>query len=103
MTSTKRIGFFERYLTVWVFLCMVVGVLIGTIAPDTVSMVSRLEFARGSHVNIPIAILIWAMIYPMMLKVDFSSIGGVARKPKGLLITLLVNWIIKPLSMAFLA
>ena len=66
-------------------------------------MVSRLEFARDSHVNIPIAVLIWAMIYPMMLKVDFSSIGGVARKPKGLLITLLVNWIIKPLSMAFLA
>jgi len=103
MTSTKRIGFFERYLTVWVFLCMVVGVLIGSIAPDAVSMVSRLEFARDSHVNIPIAILIWAMIYPMMLKVDFSSIGGIARKPKGLLITLFVNWIIKPLSMAFLA
>jgi ACR3 family arsenite transporter len=103
MISTKRIGFFERYLTIWVFLCMVVGVLVGSIAPETVSMVSRLEFARDSHVNIPIAILIWAMIYPMMLKVDFSSIGGVARKPKGLLITLFVNWIIKPLSMAFLA
>jgi ACR3 family arsenite transporter len=103
LTSRRRIGFFERYLTIWVFLCMVVGVLIGSIAPNAVSVISRLEFARDSHVNIPIAILIWAMIYPMMLKVDFSSIGGVARKPKGLLITLFVNWIIKPLSMAFLA
>ena len=103
LTTEKRIGFFERYLTIWVFLCMVVGFLVGSAAPETVSMLSRLEFARDSHVNLPIAILIWAMIYPMMLKVDFSSIGGVARRPKGLLITLLVNWIIKPLSMAFLA
>jgi len=102
-TTPKRLAFFERYLTVWVFLCMVAGVALGTLAPDLTDRVSRLEFGRGSQVNIPIAVLIWLMIYPMMLKVDFSAIGGVARKPKGLAVTLFVNWLVKPFSMALLA
>jgi ACR3 family arsenite transporter len=99
----KRLEFFERYLTVWVFLCMMVGVALGKLAPGLISSLSRLEFGEGSQVNIPIAVLIWLMIYPMMLKVDFSAIGGVARKPKGLAVTLFVNWMVKPFSMALLA
>ena len=98
----KRLAFFERNLTLWVLLCMVAGVLLGTFAPKSVSALSAWEFGNDSHVNIAIAILIWLMIYPMMLKIDFSSIGGVARRPKGLLVTLFVNWIVKPFSMAFL-
>ena len=99
----KRLAFFERNLTLWVLLCMVAGVILGTVAPKAVASLSGMEFGHDSHVNVPIAILIWLMIYPMMLKIDFSSIGGVARKPKGLLVTLFVNWIVKPFSMAFLA
>jgi arsenite transporter len=99
----RRLGFFERYLTVWVLLCMVIGVAFGKLFPDLTTVLSRLEFGRGSHVNVPISVLLWLMIYPMMLKVDFSSIGGIARKPKGLLVTLFVNWLIKPFSMALLA
>ena len=99
----KRLAFFERNLTLWVLLCMIAGVLLGTAAPKVVTSLSRMEFGHDSHVNVPIAILIWLMIYPMMLKIDFGSIGGVARKPKGLLVTLFVNWTVKPLSMAFLA
>ncbi|MBX3745934.1 MAG: ACR3 family arsenite efflux transporter [Verrucomicrobiae bacterium] len=99
----KRLAFFERYLTLWVFLCMIVGVLLGKLAPGWTASLSRMEFGQGSQVNVPIAILIWLMIYPMMLKVDFGSIGGIARRPKGLLVTLFVNWLIKPFSMAFLA
>ncbi len=99
----KRLAFFERYLTVWVFLCMVVGVLLGRLAPDLTGSLSRMEFGEGSQVNVPIAVLIWLMIYPMMLKVDFGAIGGIARRPVGLLVTLFVNWLIKPFSMAFFA
>jgi len=99
----KRLAFFERYLTVWVFLCMVAGVAIGRMLPDFTSALSRLEFGAGSQVNIPIGVLLWLMIYPMMLKVDFSALGNIARRPKGLMVTLLVNWLVKPLSMAFLA
>ncbi len=101
-TAPKRLAFFERFLTVWVFLCMVVGVAAGKFAPQFTSNVSRLEFGQGSHVNAPIAVLIWLMIYPMMLKVDFTALGGIARKPKGLAVTLFINWLIKPFSMAFL-
>jgi len=82
---------------------MVAGVILGTAAPKAVASLSNMEFGHDSHVNVPIAILIWLMIYPMMLKIEFSSIGGVAQKPKGLLVTLFVNWIVKPFSMAFLA
>jgi ACR3 family arsenite transporter len=99
----KRLAFFERYLTIWVLLCMVIGVAFGKLLPGLTSTLSKLEFGQGSQVNVPIGILLWLMIYPMMLKVDFSSIGGIARRPKGLLVTLFVNWLIKPFSMALLA
>ena len=98
----KRLDFFERYLTLWVFVCMVVGVGLGTIFPGVTRAVAQLEFSKGSHVNILIAVLIWLMIYPMMLKIDFGGIKGVFAKPKGLFITLFVNWLVKPFSMALL-
>jgi ACR3 family arsenite transporter len=98
----KQLDFFERYLTVWVFVCMVVGVGLGTIFPGVTRVMGQLEFSKGSHVNIPIAVLIWLMIYPMMLKIDFGGLKGVFAKPKGLLITLIVNWLVKPFSMALL-
>jgi ACR3 family arsenite transporter len=102
-TEKKRLAFFERYLTLWVFLCMIVGVALGKLLPDVTAALSRLEFGQGSQVNVPIGILLWLMIYPMMLKVDFGAIGGIARKPKGLMVTLFVNWLVKPFSMALLA
>ena len=101
--ALKRLDFFERYLTVWVLACMVVGVAVGKLLPGPTATLSKLEFGRGSQVNVPIGVLLWLMIYPMMLKVDFSALGGIARRPKGLLVTLFVNWLIKPFSMAFLA
>ena len=101
--APRRLAFFERYLTVWVLLCMVVGVGFGKLLPDITATLSKLEFGRGSQVNVPIGILLWLMIYPMMLKVDFSAIGGIARRPKGLMVTLFVNWLVKPFSMALLA
>lgn len=90
------ISFFQRYLTVWVFLCMVVGVLLGHFAPALPELMCRFEYAR---VSIPMAILIWVMIYPMMLKVDFQSIKNVGKNPKGLFVTWIVNWLIKPFTM----
>jgi arsenite transporter len=99
----KRLGVFESCLTLWVFLCMVAGVAFGKLFPDVSAQVSQMQFGHDSQVNIPIGILLWLMIYPMMLKVDFSAIGSIARRPKGLAVTLLVNWLIKPFSMAFLA
>ncbi|MEI7958859.1 MAG: ACR3 family arsenite efflux transporter [Verrucomicrobiota bacterium] len=99
----RQLAFFERYLTVWVFLCMIAGIVLGKLAPSLTSALSKMEFGQGSQVNIPIAVLIWLMIYPMMLKVDFTALGGIARKPRGLLVTLFVNWLVKPFSMALLA
>ena len=99
----KRLAVFERYLTVWVLVCMVAGVAFGKLLPDLTASLGKLEFGQGSQVNVPIGILLWLMIYPMMLKVDFSAIGGVAKRPKGLMVTLLVNWLVKPFSMALLA
>jgi ACR3 family arsenite transporter len=99
----KRLNFFERYLSLWVLICMVVGIALGKLLPGAISALSKLEFGQGSQVNVPIAILIWLMIFPMMLKIDFGSLGGIARKPKGLLITIFVNWLVKPFGMAFLA
>jgi ACR3 family arsenite transporter len=93
---------FERYLSAWVALCMVLGVLVGKFVPGLVNALREMEFGTGSHINIPIAILIWLMIYPMMLKIDFGSVMNVGRRPKGLLITIFVNWLVKPFSMAFL-
>ncbi len=90
------IGFFEKYLTVWVILCMAFGVLIGTGLPAVPAFLGRFTYA---NVSIPIAILIWLMIYPMMLKVDFKSVRDVGRNPKGLFVTWVTNWLIKPFTM----
>jgi len=102
-TSEKRLNLFERYLTVWVGLCMVAGVALGKWVPDAVQVLRDLEFGDSSHVNLPIAVLIWLMIIPMMMKVDFASLRHVGKRPKGLFVTLLVNWLVKPFSMAFIA
>lgn len=97
------LGFFERYLSLWVALCMAAGVAFGKLVPAFVQHLRGIEFGQGSQINMPIAVLIWLMITPMMMKVDFSSIRNVGRKPAGLLVTLLVNWVVKPFSMALLA
>lgn len=94
--KVSGIGFFERYLTVWVILCMIAGVLIGKFLPGIPTFLGRFEYAE---VSIPIAILIWLMIYPMMLKVDFQSIKNVGKNPKGLYVTWITNWLIKPFTM----
>jgi arsenite transporter len=101
--AVKRLNLFERYLTIWVGLCMVAGVALGKWAPNVVQSFRDLEFGVDSHINVPIAILIWLMIIPMMMRVDFAAVRNVGRKPKGLFITLFVNWVVKPFSMAFLA
>ncbi len=101
--APKRLNYFERYLTVWVGLCMIVGVLVGKVLPDSIDQLRRLEFGAGSQINIPIAVLIWLMIVPMMMKVDFASIRNVGKRPRGLFVTLFVNWLVKPFSMAFIA
>ncbi len=101
--ARKRLNYFERYLTVWVGLCMLVGVLVGKALPEAIDQLRKLEFGAGSQINIPIAVLIWLMIVPMMMKVDFASIRNVGRKPRGLIVTLFVNWLVKPFSMAFIA
>ena len=94
--KSSGIGFFEKYLTVWVILCMVAGVLIGRFLPGIPAFLGKFEYA---NVSIPIAILIWLMIYPMMLKVDFQSIKDVGKNPKGLFVTWVTNWLIKPFTM----
>ncbi len=93
-TETRRLNVFERYLTLWVALCMVAGVVLGKALPGLTGAVRGLEFGSGSQINIPIAVLIWLMIYPMMLKIDFSSILGVRQRPRGLVVTLVVNWLV---------
>lgn len=93
-------GFFERYLTVWVGLCIVVGIAIGQFMGDSIKVLSDLNI---STVNVPVAILVWLMIYPMMVQIDFSSITKVGSNPKGLALTLSINWLIKPFTMAFFA
>ncbi len=103
MDKAGGLGFFERYLSVWVALCMAAGVIFGKLLPSSIRALRGLEFGQDSQINVPIAVLIWLMITPMMMKVDFSSIRNVGRKPAGLLVTLLVNWVIKPFSMALLA
>jgi ACR3 family arsenite transporter len=101
--SGSGLGYFERYLSLWVALCMLAGVGLGRLLPAAVDQLRRIEFGEGSQINLPIAVLIWLMITPMMMKIDFSSIRNVGRRPTGLLITLFVNWIVKPFSMAALA
>jgi ACR3 family arsenite transporter len=101
--AAAGLGFFERYLSLWVALCMAAGVILGKALPSLTAGLRGIEFGQGSQINAPIAVLIWLMITPMMMKVDFSSIKNVGRRPTGLLVTLLVNWVIKPFSMALLA
>lgn len=96
----KGLGIFERYLTIWVALCIVVGILIGQFIPVIPRTLNKFEYY---NVSIPVAILIWLMIYPMMLKIDFTSILGAAKKPKGLVVTCVTNWVIKPFTMYFIA
>ncbi|MCK9199135.1 MAG: ACR3 family arsenite efflux transporter [Bacilli bacterium] len=98
MESKKKTGisFFEKYLSIWVLICMAVGVLIGAYLPIIPETLSKFEYA---NVSIPVAILIWLMIYPMMLKIDFDSIKRVKDNPKGLVITWITNWLIKPFTM----
>lgn len=92
----KGISLFQRYLTIWVFLCMTAGILVGKIIPVVPERLNELSIAG---ISVPIAILIWIMIYPMMMKVDFESIKQVGKNPKGLVITCIVNWLIKPFTM----
>ena len=92
-------GIFERYLSVWVGLCILLGVVLGNAAPEVFTALAAFEFAR---VNLVVAALIWIMIYPMMVQVDFGSIRDIRNRPKGLIITLVVNWLIKPFTMAAL-
>ena len=92
----QDISFFEKNLTLWVLICMVIGVLIGRFIPIVPNTLGKLEFY---NVSIPTTILLWIMIYPMMLKIDFKSIKDIGKNPKGLFITWFVNWIIKPFTM----
>ena len=90
---------FERYLSVWVGLCIIAGIVLGQVLPGLFGVLAGIEYA---HVNFPVAVLIWAMVWPMMIGVDFSSLRQVGRTPKGLIITLVINWLIKPFTMAAL-
>lgn len=92
-------GLFERYLTLWVGLCILLGVVLGNLMPGVFQFIAGLEYA---HVNLVVALLIWIMIYPMMVQIDFPALKDIGRKPKGLVLTLVVNWLIKPFTMAAL-
>ena len=94
--TNQEIGFFEKYLTLWVVICMIAGVLISQFLPQFPAFLNQFEYA---NVSVPIAILIWIMIYPMMMKVDFQSIRNVGKNPKGLFVTWITNWLIKPFTM----
>lgn len=98
--SNKGISFFQKYLTVWVIICMVIGILIGNFIPEIPEFLNKFEYAK---VSIPVAILIWIMIYPMMMKVDFQSIKNLKNNPKGLYVTWITNWLIKPFTMYAIA
>lgn len=92
-------GIFERYLTLWVAACIITGILLGNIIPGLFTAIAGLELA---HVNLVVAVFIWIMIYPMMVQIDFSAIKDVGKRPKGLMLTLVINWLIKPFTMAAL-
>lgn len=96
MSKLQGISFFDKYLSIWVALCIIAGIAIGKLIPAVPELLGKLEYA---NVSIPIAILIWIMIFPMMLKIDFTSIVNAVKMPKGLTVTLTVNWLIKPFSM----
>lgn len=103
MPAAKRLNVFERFLTLWVGLCMVLGIVLGTAVPGGIATLRNWEVGEGSQINVSIAILIWLMIIPMMMKVDFGAVRRVGQRPRGLLVTLFVNWVVKPFSMAFVA
>ncbi|MEE4249180.1 MAG: bile acid:sodium symporter, partial [Alcanivoracaceae bacterium] len=92
-------GLFERYLTVWVGLCIAVGVGLGLLLPDAFAVIAGIEYA---HVNLVVAVLIWAMIFPMMVQVDFAAIKEIRKQPQGIWLTLVINWLVKPFTMALL-
>ena len=92
-------GLFERWLSVWVALAIAAGVALGSLFPTLFAGVAALEFA---HVNLLVAVLIWVMIYPMMVQIDFAAVRDVGKRPRGLVLTLIVNWLIKPFTMALL-
>lgn len=96
MEKKQGIGFFEKYLTIWVALCIIIGIAVGQWLPAIPQTLSKFEYA---NVSIPVAILIWLMIYPMMLKVDFQSVKNVGKRPKGIIVTGVTNWLIKPFTM----
>jgi ACR3 family arsenite transporter len=98
--TTEAMGFFERWLTLWVALAMITGLILGTVAPALVDSIAAAEVAS---INLVVAVLIWAMVFPMMVGVDFGAVKDLARQPRGLLITLTINWLIKPFTMAALA
>ena len=99
MSTSKPISFFERYLTLWVFLCILAGIALGQLLPDLFQAIGALEVAQ---VNLPVGLLIWVMIIPMLVKVDFGALHEVCQHVRGIGVTLFVNWLIKPFSMAFL-
>ena len=99
-TSKKQLPIFERYLSLWVALCIAAGIGIGQLAGDSIQVLADAEIYK---VNIPIAVFIWLMIYPMMLQIDFGSIKNVGKAPKGIILTVIINWMIKPFTMAFFA
>ena len=92
-------GLFERYLSIWIFLAIAIGIISGNIVPNIFVLIAELEYA---HVNLVVAVFIWVMIFPMMVQIDFSAVRDVSKRPKGLLLTLVINWLIKPFTMAAL-
>mgnify|MGYP000128354288 CR=1 FL=1 len=98
-TAPAPMSVFERYLTVWVFLCIVVGIGLGQLWPGAFQAIGRMEVAQ---VNLPVGVLIWVMVIPMLMKVDFAALGEVRQHMRGIGVTLVVNWLVKPFSMAFL-
>lgn len=98
--ESEQMNFFERYLSLWVILCIVGGVVLGKVLGNSISVLSEMSIAT---VNIPVAVLVWLMIFPMMVQIDFGSIKNVGKNPRGLALTLVINWLIKPFSMAFFA
>ena len=99
-SDSEKMGFFERYLSLWVGLCIVGGIVLGKVLGNSITVLSDMNIAT---VNLPVAILVWLMIFPMMVQIDFSSIKDVGKNPKGLALTLVVNWLIKPFTMTFFA
>ena len=99
-SESEKMGFFERYLSLWVALCIIGGIVLGKVLGGSIAVLSHMNIAT---VNVPVAILVWLMIFPMMVQIDFSTIRDVRKNPRGLILTLVINWLIKPFTMAFFA